>query len=146
MKNRLKSENGFSLIELAISVAIMGIMMTTIMITAVPMAIGTAEKTNIRNDVTALSIELQGWHMSNPDTEPSAFEWEQMKLRVLEDKVDTDLMYLQNITFVKLGNYYCVEATSTILNEEFITHFYGSTGKYLDEPCPVVEGKEASVQ
>lgn len=145
MKKLLQDENGFSLLELVISLAVMAVVTAIVGLTTVPMALATAKKATIRSDVMAMSIELQGYHLNNPSTEPSAYEWEQMKLRVLEDKVDTDLNYLQNITFIKLEDYYCVEASTIINNEEFITHYYGLTGKYLDIPCPVVPGRESSV-
>lgn len=138
----LKSEDGFSLMELAISVAVMAIVTAIVGLTAVPTALATAKKTNIRSDVTAMVIELQGFHLTNPNKEPTAFEWEQMKMRVLEDKVDTDLLYLQNMTFIKLDNHYCVEASTEINNESWTTHFYGLTGKNVEGPCPVVPGPE----
>lgn len=145
MVKELKSEEGFSLVELVISVAIMGIVTAIVGLTAVPTAMGMAKKTNVRSDVMAMSIELQGFHIVSPDKEPTAFEWEQMKLRVLEDKVDTDLLYLQNMTFIKLGKHYCVEASTEINSENYTTHFYGMTGINVDGPCPVVEGPESQV-
>lgn len=138
----VKNEDGFSLLELVISLAVMSVMTGVVMLSTVPTVISTAHKANMRSDIAALSIGLQGWHMQNPDKEPSAFEWEQMKLDILEDKVDTDLMYLQNITFVKLENYYCVEASDEINNENFTAHYYGLTGKSIDGPCPLIPGPE----
>lgn len=141
----LKSENGFSLIEMVMGLAVMAVVTAIVGLTAVPTAIATANKANVKNDVTALALELQGFHLSAPNAEPTAFEWEQMKMRVLEDKVSKELIYLQNITFIKLDNYYCVEASKEINNEPYTTHFYGLTGRTVDGPCPILPGPETSV-
>lgn len=136
------NEEGFSLLELAMAIGLMGIMTLIVGLNTIPTAMGTAQKANMRSDVMAMSIELQGWNLNNPNSEPSASEWEQMKLRVLEDEVNTKLQYLQSMTFVKLDNYYCVEVSAEVNNALFTTHYYGLTGKYLDSPCPLLPGKE----
>lgn len=123
----------------------MSIITAIVGLTAVPIAIATAEKTNIKNDVTAMIVELQGFHLSTPNAEPTSFEWEQMKMRVLEDKVSKDLIYIQNMTFIKLDNYYCVEASKEINNEPYTVHYYGLTGRTVDGPCPILPGPELEV-
>ena len=142
MKKRFKNEEGFSLLELAMALGIMGIMTMIVGLTAIPTAMGTANKASMRSDLYSVTTELQGWHLENPNTDPSAFEWEQMKMRVLEDKVDTDLPYIQSITYVRLDDYYCVEISKAIQNDPYTIHFYGLTGKDLPGQCPLQPGKE----
>lgn len=146
------NENGFSLLELSIAIAIMAILTGIVAPAAINASIETAQKSAVKSDLSAVITALQGWHLMNPKTAPNATEFNQMKYEVLSDYVATPALlssnqaYLNTIQFVKIGNYYCVEGSKTFGTKTYTMHYDGLAGDAYEGYCPTDQLGKPPVQ
>lgn len=144
LKSKVKDEQGFSLLEMVIAVAIMGILVTVGMLYSAQNGITTAYKTSLKSDLTAVAIELSGWNLNNTEP-PTPQEFMTMKNRVLSDylavtnasELEANTTYVNGIGFVKLNGYYCVEGTKIFPSKTYTMHYDSATSKVADGACPL---------
>jgi len=145
IKHKNINEQGFSLLELSISIAIMAIAMTVGLIYTAGDAILTAQKTAMKNDLTAVAIELSGWDLNNT-VSPSPQEFSQIKNRVLSDylnvatadELTANEAYLNGMEYVKVNGFYCVSGSRVLSTQTLTMNYNSATNKVTDGACPLV--------
>jgi prepilin-type N-terminal cleavage/methylation domain-containing protein len=146
----MRNENGFSLLEISIAIALMGILMVVTPL-AVNEQIQRAQANTVKSDLSAVMTELSGFHLLNPDRAPDAQEFQTMLYAVLSDYTKTPALlqehlgYLNSFSIWKDRNYYCVFAERTYGTNTHRYYYDALAGDiYEAEPtqeCPQVLGR-----
>jgi prepilin-type N-terminal cleavage/methylation domain-containing protein len=139
------NESGFSLLELSISIAIMGIMIGVVVPDAYNRSMVSAQESSLKGDLATVMTGLQGYHLENPSTQPQPQEFITIKEEVLADYVATPVAraenqtYLNSIQYVKIGKFYCVEGSKQFGNTYYTMHYDSLAGQANEGPCPTNE-------
>lgn len=136
--NIKNNEKGFSLLEVSLAVGLMAILVVVVGPSALNVALNASEKAAVKSDLSAVLLQLEIKHTNN---EPTPEEFNILKSEVLSDYytnaefVSDNQSYLDSISFVKNGTFYCVEAEKVISGEIVTFSFDGNTGITSESEC-----------
>lgn len=148
-----KNENGFSLLELSLSIAIMAIMTVIITPIAVNSALEATQKGSVRADLSAVMTEVQAWSMLNPNADLQRTEFNGILYSVLSEYVATPTLQSENLPYLNSfiatripsagGDklWWCVEATKPFGNKTITMYYDSLAGGVYDGNCPAEAGK-----
>jgi type II secretory pathway pseudopilin PulG len=132
------NEKGFSLLEVSLAVGLMALLTIVVGPSALNLALNATEKSSIKSDLSAVLIQLE---IKHSEAEPTISEFEILKTDVLSDYysnpefIQGNLSYLESISFIKNGEFYCVEAEKEISGEPVTISFDGNTGLSSETSC-----------
>lgn len=138
--NTKNNEQGFSLLEVSLAIALMALLTVVVGPAALNLALSSSEKATVKSDLSAVLIQLE---VEYDNAEPTAIQFESLKNEVLADyytnleALASNQSYLDSISFIKNGTFYCVQAAKEISGENVTISFDGNTGVASEEPCMV---------